>query len=156
MQACLQVNSSRKTKANCGSEVRAGQGRRLRLLPVREVARNCSFRCEKSFMRFRVSFSKMTTRRGRQILSSPIGFSLFITWNILVRYGESVNFLRICWGKTEPGHIDRAHFVSHNYRSIAVPAILIAVLETFAIVAPVEFAIAEFRTVIGRRIPIIA
>ncbi len=68
----------RKTKANCGSEVRAGQGRILRPLPVRAVARNCSFRFEKSFMRFKPSLSETTARRGRSTLSSLIIPSLFI------------------------------------------------------------------------------
>src|SRR5439155_6740812 len=68
----------RKTKANCGSEVRAGQGRILRPLPVRAVARNCSFRFEKSFMRFKASFSETTARRGRSTLSFLMALSFFI------------------------------------------------------------------------------
>ena len=66
-----------KTEANCGSEVRAGQGRTLRPLPVLAVARNCSFRFEKSFIRFKASFSETTARRGRSTLTSLMSFSLF-------------------------------------------------------------------------------
>jgi hypothetical protein len=42
-----------------------GQEGKFRLLPVRAVARNCPFRFENSFMRFKASFSETVARRGR-------------------------------------------------------------------------------------------
>src|SRR5687768_15109049 len=70
-----------------GGEVR---GCKLRPLPVRAVARNCSFRFENSFISFKASFSEALTRLGCPTLTRLIDFSCFIPTFFLLRFIQSM------------------------------------------------------------------
>src|SRR6266436_5232761 len=85
-------------QANCGSKARTGQERTPRLLPVRAVARNCSFRFEKSFIRLLAFFSDTTARLGRSELGSLMAFSFFITSSLFCGFPEKNKMLLIARG----------------------------------------------------------
>ena len=145
--------------------MRTGQGRTLRPLPVLAVARNCSFRFEKSFICFKASFSDTAARRERSIFSSLIDFSFFMMTHTFLPDTENLSMQPLLLNvrppqrsgycpasslaslgsrQIEPDLTAGLHFNYRNGRfSVTAVAILVAILESFAIIPAIQLAVAE-------------